>query len=341
MYTINKINKNPGIGYSLDTRVLYLDAFNLFQANYRSNTAMDSNGEAIGGFLGTLLQIRGLIHKFSPQKVLVIFDGPDAGLRRRSLYSGYKSKRRAKKRTATINLAEGLSVQVENETEQLEKLFAALKLLPVDMICIPYYEADDVIAYLVKRNPNFNNIIVSNDKDYLQLITEKTWVYQFTKKRLMDLKKTGEEFEIDPSNILYYRSIVGDSSDELIGLKGVGEGTVKKLDIFNKRKFESFDDFWSEIENIEESKSKKITLLKESQKDVLLMYQLMRLDETCLNQRAIDLLESQLVTELKKQFSTIMFKGLCIRCNLNTQIKDVDGWMTSFYCLKRKIEVSI
>jgi len=323
----------------MQSRILYIDGFNLFQANYRSNIALDTNGEPIGGFIGVLQQLRGLIYKFSPQKVLMVFDGPDAGLRRRSLYSGYKSKRRAKKRCATVKLGDDL-IQTDNESEQLEKLFNALRVLPVQLISVPFYEADDVISYLVARNPEYNNIIVSNDKDYLQRITETTHVYQFTKKKLMDLKKVEEEFEINPKNILYYRSIVGDSSDELIGIKGLGKDIINKISAFKERAFDSFGDFWSEIESLEEGKSKKIKLLKENQQQALLMYQLMRLDETSLNQRAINLVRSQLDEQLDKPFSSIGFKIFCTKNKLNIQLKDPDSFLSGFFALKRKIEIN-
>jgi len=322
--------------------ILYIDGFNLFQANYHANSAQDTNGEPIGGFIGTLIQIRNLIYKFSPHKVFVVFDGPDAGLRRRILHKEYKSKRKAKKRATSVSFGDDKErIDVNNETEQLEKLFAALRILPLQVISIPFYEADDVIAYMVLRTPLNRSIIVSNDKDYLQLVNEKVSVYQFSKKRLMGLQKIEEEFGINPYNIIYFRSIIGDTSDELSGVKGIGPDTVKKISAFKERKFDSFMDFWSEIDKLEDTKSKKLKLLKESQKQALLMYQLMRLDETSINQRAIDLLKVQIEQQLNKNFSSVAFRTFCIKNKLNLQLKNIDDWLSTFFRLKCKITYEI
>jgi DNA polymerase-1 len=322
-------------------RVFYIDGFNLFQANYRSNSAVDANGEAIGGFLGTLIQIRGLLEKFNPQKAIIIFDGPDAGLRRRSMYPGYKSKRRPKKRTATVKVAEGVYENVENETEQLEKLFKALRTLPVQLISIPFYEADDVIAYLVSLNPQTRNYIISNDQDFLQLVTETTFVYLFTKRKLMDLNAVSDHFKgILPENAIYYRTLKGDTSDELIGVKGIGPQIIDKINVLKEKKLNNFGDFWEEVEELEVGKSKKIALLKESKKEAFLMYKLMKLDADCLNLRAITLLREQLMEQLNKPFLSMQFKIFCIKNKLNFQIKNPENWTMPFVKLRKKVEIN-
>ena len=324
-------------------RVLYIDGFNLFLANFHANRELNENGEPIGGLIGSLRQMKNLVYKLSPHKVVIVFDGPSAGLRRRSIFKEYKGKRPPKARDFMINLGDKQEkdlVCAGDEKDQLVAFFEVLKLLPVNLLIIPYYEADDVIAYLVKKNKDYHNTIVSNDKDYLQLVEDNTDVYQFSKNRLVTKDNLQELYGVRRENFLFFRTIVGDPSDELKGIGGIGEKSVLKyFPAINEEVFEDFSTFWNRVEDLEESKGKTITKLKEGRSRSFLMYRLMRLDETTLNQRAIEGIQAQVNEQYTKPFSKFHLKTYCIKNHLNLYIQDFELWIHPFTFLNNKLVI--
>jgi DNA polymerase-1 len=321
-------------------KILYLDMFNMFFQMYTVHTATDNNGEPIGGFIGCVNCIQKLTEKFRPQKVIAVFDGPEAGARRRSLFKNYKGKRARKRRFSTIDFGEGDKELVDNEQIQLKMLFEFLKLLPIQVLIIPYFEADDVIAYLIKKNTEFTSIVSSNDKDYLQLVDNNTFVWANQKKLLFTKTVVKEKFEIITENFLFMRTIIGDSSDKLGGIKGLGKDTLFKIfPAIQTDPFISFENFWESIEKIE-GDSKAIQKLKEGKEQAHLMYRLMVLNLTSLNQRAIEMLQAQLDQQQNKAFSKISLKMHCIKIKIESHIKDYEIWIRPFQFLKSDIKLT-
>jgi len=187
--------------------VLHIDGYNLFLANFHACRDLDENGEPNGGMIGFLKQLKNLVYKLNPHKIIITFDGPNAGFRRRQLHKEYKGKRPAKVRSIGIDMGEEERkdyIKISNDNKQLSDLFEFLKRMPVNLLVVPYYEADDVIAYLVKKNKGWNNIIVSNDKDYLQLLEDNVKVYQFSKNILVTKENLEELYGVKKDNFLFY-----------------------------------------------------------------------------------------------------------------------------------------
>jgi len=231
---------------------------------------------------------------------------------------------------------------VDNEQEQLRLLYSFLKHLPIKVVVIPYYEADDVIGYLVSKNQQYTNIIVSADKDYLQLVNSKTFVWSPQKKILYTPEVLTAEWKTAPENITYVRALVGDTSDKLSGVKGIGQDTVfKLLPQLHTEIYESFDQFWGQVENLEEGKSKTIKSLKENKEQAKTMYKLMKLDYTCLNQKAIEMLDVQLTEQENKDFSKVSFKLFCVKQKLESYIKNFDLWIRPFLFLKKDVKLKV
>lgn len=319
-------------------KVLYVDGFNYFYQCFQTNKSVDSNGEPNGGFVGFIGMIQKLVNRFSPQKLIVIFDGPEAGKRRKSLLNSYKDKRGSKKRLACVDFGDGEKEYVDNEQKQLKDTFEFLKQLPVHVLLVPYYEADDVIAYLVQKNTDKLNIICSTDRDFLQLVDDTTYVWSSQKKILFTPEKLQEYYDIIPANFVLMRSIVGDTSDGLKGVKGIGMPTL--FDIMPQIKTQSFKDFWDfweEVERLEDGKGKTIKKLKENKDQAHLMYRLMKLDLTNLNQRAIEQVQQQVEEQKEKPFSKMNLKLYCIREHLEAYIKNFELWIQPFVFLKQEI----
>lgn len=325
-------------------RVLYIDGFNLFLANYHACRELNDNCEPIGGFIGFIRQLKNIVYKFSPHKIVIVFDGPNAGFRRKTILKEYKGKRTHKVRELKFNIGDKEDKNVittdVNEQSQLKSLFGFLKLLPVEVFIIPYYEADDVIAYLTLKNPQHHNIIISNDKDYLQLVGEHINIYQFTKNLLIAESNFQDIYEVRKENYLFYRTIVGDISDELKGVKGLGmKNLIKVFPEISTTSFATIEEFWNAIYMLE-GENKTLQKLKEGRNNSYLMYELMRLDDTCLNLKAIETLNQQIKEQEHKAFSKMTLKTYCIRQQLNLHIPNFDSWITPFSFLKNDLRLN-
>jgi DNA polymerase-1 len=320
-------------------KILYIDAFNVFYQQLAVGEAKDPNGEPIGAFIGTINHIQRLAEKFTPSKIVVVFDGPNAGARRRTVFKDYKGKRNRKKRYSIMDFGGGDKVEVDNEQEQLRNLYEFLKLLPVDIIAIPTYEADDIIAYLVNKNTEYTSIINTNDKDYYQLINQDTFVWASQKKTLYNEALVLAQHEVIPNNFVFMRCIVGDPSDKLIGIKGVGKKTLlDKIPQLKTQPFANFEEFWAEVDNLEDD-SKLGKKLKENKAQAFMMYKLMKLDYTCMSQKGIEILESQLEDCATKGFSKVGLKMYCIKQHIESHIKNFDLWIRPFNFMKQDIKL--
>jgi 5'-3' exonuclease len=102
--------------------------------------------------------------------------------------------------------------------------------MPISQIMIAEVEADDVIAYVTQMDyyKEVQKIIVSNDKDFLQLCNDETILYRPTAHLLMNTNRVIEEYGIHPNNMALARAIVGDASDNLVGIRGAGLVSIKK-----------------------------------------------------------------------------------------------------------------
>lgn len=323
-------------------RVLYFDGLNLFYANYHVSSHQDQNGDPNGGFVGFLNQMRNIIYKLSPQKVIIVFDGPNAGYRRKLLFKEYKGKRAKKIRFARINMGEEKEdiLQVNNEQDQIRNLFEFLKQLPVEILIIPQFEADDVIAHLVTRNSQCQNIIISSDKDYLQLLSDSVSVYQPFRHRFWEPQTIQQEYGIPKENFLYYRTIIGDSSDNFKGIKGISHKTLlKTFPSIQDTTYESFFDFWSAIKDLP-GDSKTAVKLKEGYSDSEFMLKLMTLDNT-LNLKAKELIQAQLKEQETKGFSKMGLKIYCMKNKLNFDIPNIEYWLSPFTFLKNIIKTEV
>ncbi len=324
----------------MKNKILYVDGFNLYYQMFSTYKASDTNGNPIGGFVGFISNLQKLVTKFNPQKTVVVFDGPDAGKRRRSFFKDYKGKRNRKKRYSIMDFGDGDKVQVDNEQEQLRMVYEFLKHLPVEVLCVPTYEADDIIAYLVNKNPDNISIINTNDKDFYQLINANTFVWAPQKKILYNEELVLAQHEVIPNNFVYMRCIVGDPSDKLPGIKGIGKPTLlEKIPQLKTTPFANFEEFWSEVEKLEDD-SKNGKKLKENKDQALLMYKLMKLDYTCLNQKGIEQLDAQLEEQQNKSFSKIGLKMYCIKQHIEAHIKNFDAWVRPFNFLKADVKLT-
>jgi len=329
-----------------NARVLYIDAFNYFYAQLQVNKAMDENGEPIGGFIGLVDQIQRLVYRFNPHRVVVIFDGPDAGMRRRSLFPDYKGRKARKKHLSKVDIGD-TPIEIDNEEQQLKLAYAFLRLLPVTISIIPFYEADDIITHLALKNINQESIICSSDKDYLQIVQDNISVWAWGKKTLFTPVEVVEQFKVMPENFAYFRCIVGDSSDKLPGIEGIGETTILKLvPKLTTEAFVDFEAFWQYVMNLDsqlitETKIRNsLTSLKEQKDQAWLMYRLMKLGADQLKLKAVEQLRVQLAEQQVPRFDSMKLKIHCIKNHLEPHFKYFDSWTRPFVTIKKTITLN-
>jgi DNA polymerase-1 len=159
-----------------------------------------------------------------------VFDGKGGSQRRRKLYPQYKANRKPPVR---LNRAYDMTTdeqERENMKWQLVSLVEMLECLPLTILALDNVEADDVIAYLSQliAQEGGKSIVYSTDKDFFQLASESVTVYNPVRKKTFSEQVILEDYGIHPKHFHFFRALNGDKSDNIDGVKGVGEATLKK-----------------------------------------------------------------------------------------------------------------
>ena len=292
---------------------------------------MNDDGIHIGGIIGFLKSLRYTIARIKPTRCIIVFDGKDGTKRRRKMYPQYKSQRRVKQRF-NRNVDWGTAPQDEEESMkmQLGRLVKYLEQLPLTIISIDGTEADDVIGYISKQLlPDKKIIISSTDKDFYQLIDDRITVWSPIKKILYTPEKIFQEFGIPSSNILTYRILEGDKSDNINGIRGAGLKTIKKC-VPIIREQDNFDvsKLIKYVSNVD-SKYKLIETIKNNlfliKRNYILM-QLLKVDISNHNKlRVQESIDREIPMLIKYRFSTMFMQD-----KLWGQIPDMDSWITEF-----------
>ena len=201
----------------LNDRVLIVDGLNTFIRSFAVNPSINDDGMHIGGVVGFLRSIRYTCDILKPSRCIIVFDGKGGSIKRRKLYPEYKANRKVKRRL-NRNVEWGIAPQDEEESmkQQMGRLIDYLEQLPLTLISIDNVEADDVMAYISQQILTESDIfLMSTDKDFLQLVDDRVKVWSPTKKKLYTKKEIFEEYGVHSHNILTYRILDGDKSDNI------------------------------------------------------------------------------------------------------------------------------
>jgi DNA polymerase-1 len=198
-------------------RLLLIDAYsNVFRAFYALPPLSSSQGVPTGATLGFLTMLQKVMREESPDYVAVIWDGPGPN-RRTEAYAAYKAQREA--------MPDDLRTQVG----WIRRAIDASGLVSLEL---SGEEADDVIATLVRRGlerPGLEIAIVSIDRDLMQLVSDRVTLLDTMRERRFGPKEVEERFGVPPEQVLDLRALVGDSSDNIPGVKGIGEKSAAEL----------------------------------------------------------------------------------------------------------------
>jgi 5'-3' exonuclease len=254
MKQVVKKNRAEANGVSNEKSIytLLVDGNNLLKISL-VDKRMNDKGEEYGAVFLFLRQLGQLLQKKDFNYCIVCWDGYNSGVLRWNYYNDYKANRDKHYELAggmseydkyindyvkkVINYSKGIKKEVKrSETDdecfqrQREIIQNILENLYVRQFIYDDVEGDDLIAYYVQhKKQNEKVVIVSGDRDLTQLITDDICQYIPALKKFVTPKNSVEELGITHENTLLKKIICGDSSDNIKGIKGLGEQTLIKL----------------------------------------------------------------------------------------------------------------
>jgi DNA polymerase-1 len=226
---LSKVNNDQR---AVTDSILIIDGLNTFLRAFCMINHINPAGAHIGGLTGFLKSVGYAIKMMEPTKVIIVFDGVGGSNSKKYLYPEYKGNR-GKTRMTNFSIFNTKEEESESITDQMARLIQYLQCLPISIICIDGIEADDTIGYLVNKLEKFDATkeitIMSADKDFLQLVSEKTQVYSPVKKKIYKPKDILEEYKVSSYNFVNYKILMGDASDNLPGVNGLGPKKLLQL----------------------------------------------------------------------------------------------------------------
>jgi DNA polymerase-1 len=308
-------------------RILIIDGLNTFIRSFVVVPTVNEHGTHVGGITGFLMSIGYAIRNIKPTRVIICFDGKGGSQRRRKLFPDYKATRRVKHRMTRINEFNSVDDERVAMAQQLQRLSQYLEQLPITVMSIENIEADDAMAYISQQvYPKSQCVLMSTDKDFLQLVDDRVQVWSPTKKKFYGRETISEEFSIESKNFLMYRVITGDSSDNIPGIRGAGTKTLmKRLPLLFEQNKVSLDNIFDYIEkNNDGTKLAKDIL---DNKDTLeLNFKLMQLEDVDISGRSKESIHNICSKNIPKLVKPNFMKML-LEDSINMNIKNPELWL--------------
>jgi 5'-3' exonuclease len=277
--------------------ILVIDALNSFSRHFAANPTMSENGEHAGGFVGFVKSIGSLCSQFFPKKVIIVWESGGNQKRRDISGGSYKSGRRPQ--ALNRYYENDIPNTWENHNKQISLTVEALKCLPVQQVYVKDTEADDIIGYICKyKFADSKIIIVSSDRDLYQLIDDRVTQWSLNQKKIIDSSEVIKKFGCSPQNFCSVRAFVGDSSDEIDGVRGAGFKTIcKRFPEVAGQDFISVQDLVLRAQEMTKTSNAQIyQTMTESIEDVKKNWRLMNLDISSMNGDQVKKIEHQLGT---------------------------------------------
>jgi len=312
-------------------RVLLIDGLNLFFRNFAMLNFVNEDGLHVGGLGGFLRSLGTLINRIQPTSVYVVFDGVGSTVNRKNLLPEYKSNRNLT-RITNWDIFENLDDEHAAKIDQIVRLIHYLQCLPVKTVSLDKTEADDIIAHLAtKLSDNYNSkvFIVSSDKDFIQLVNENIIVYRPIEKDYYTASTVIEKFGIPAANFILYKVLMGDNSDKVAGVKGLGEKKLMKLFPELSQRILTLQD----ILNISEEKLKENIIyarILDMQDQLEKNYKVMNLHNPMLDDVEKEFLDT-LINYPLPELNTVSFIKFYNEDGLRHLIKNIEYWIQSTF----------
>lgn len=286
----------------------------IYRAYYGLPKLTDPQGRIINAVYGFTRILLSAIHEFNPDFLAVTYDHPEPTFRHKE-FKDYKAHR--------PEMPDDLQPQIPI----VKEVVSALNIPQFEQ---EGYEADDLIGALsyqldhqpqdLKAPQDLLTIVVTGDKDLLQLVDENTHVWIPGRGRRSDVEydraEVTQELELKPEQVVDMKALMGDSSDNIPGIKGIGKKTAVKL----LKKFQSLDELYQEVDKIKAGKREPAGILKgslleklkDSRQEAFLSQKLAKIEQEIdlkidLPQCRVESYDKQKVVEL---FQKLDFKSL-------------------------------
>lgn len=204
--------------------ILLIDGNNIIMRAFHtpSGDLCTKEGIPTGSMRGFLNSLKTYIEKFPETTKVVVAWDKGRSKWRKAFYPDYKGNRNY---SATPEDKE----KFDALWNQIDLVHELLPSLGVHSVRIQDTEADDIIAYICQKYKDENKVIITSDKDMLQLIDKNTTVYNLYKDKIISEVNFYDEYKVNLNAWMGYRALQGDSSDNINGIPGIGEKTAKGL----------------------------------------------------------------------------------------------------------------
>lgn len=288
------------------SKLLVIDGHAVIHRAYHSIPNLSLNGQPVNALYGFYSMLLSAVFQLKPKYLIVCLDSPGPTFRQ-SEFVGY----RAKRKTPDHNLVSQLPLLQSTLQESFIKSFA-----------MGGYEADDLIATIVQKaeKKKFINqiIIITGDKDLMQLVSEKTFLLMpirgLSETKLFRPPDVTEKLGVSPNQVIDLKALMGDMSDNYPGVAGIGPKAATDL----LSQYQNLDNIYSHLNKIKPSIKEKLV----REKDNAYLSQKLA---TIINNIPLDFKFSQtrwnpkIVYGLKNVFKTYNFKSLISRLDQETK----------------------
>ena len=312
-------------------RILFIDGLNLFFRNFAVMNMVNPDGVHIGGLGGFFRSLGAMIRQIDPTQVYVVFDGAGSANNRKNINPLYKSGRDLQ-RITNWDAFDDKQDEDDSKVDQMIRVIQYLKTLPVKTVSIDKVEADDIISYLsriVIKDPKDKAFIVSSDKDFIQLVSDNVIVYRPMEKEYYTEQTVIDKYKMSPKNFLLHKTLLGDNSDKIKGVKGLGEkGIYKKFPELMERDMDLQDIF-----SICEAKFKDHVVyarVLQNMNEMENNYKIMNLENPMISNKEKEYL-NQLVDSKVPPYIPEQFLAFYNQDKLGGMIRNVEFWVKDIF----------
>ena len=230
----------------------------IFRAFYALPPMNRSDGTPVNAVYGFTNMLIKLIEDYGNEKLIVVFDAARENFRNK-IYSEYKANR---------------GDTPEDLIPQFDLIKNCVKAFNIPQLEIEGYEADDIIATYstLASKLNIPSLIVSSDKDLMQLVNEKVQMLDPMKNKKIGINEVVEKFGVEPNKVVQIQALTGDKIDNIPGAPGIGPKTALEL-------IKEFGDIESLIKNADKIKQeKRKNIIIDSQSEIRISLKLVTLD---------------------------------------------------------------
>ncbi len=221
--------------YLIDISSLFFRSYYAISLNMKNE-----KGDPTNALYGVFKMLHKLMKQKSPDYLVSCFDTKQVSFRK-EIYPEYKSNR---------------GEMPEDLEQQVPYLKIMMEVLKIPYIEKPGFEADDIIGTLAfhGKKQKLDTYIISGDKDFAQLVGKNTFLYDTMKDVIYDIQGVKNKWGVFPEQMLDYLSLIGDSSDNIPGVRGIGpKGAVTLLE-----KYKTLEKIYKNIDHISGATQKKL-----------------------------------------------------------------------------------